>query len=110
MRETVRGGHRVLNGALTAELESNRIAELKTLIIDALLPQALVLPLPTLLMTAEACGPPGHVMSNSPVSILTVTLISDPPPHSCFAICLFTSHPIITKFYICHLIVSVNIF
>ncbi len=32
------------------------------------------------------------------------------PPRSCFSICLFISHPIITKFYTRHLVVSINIF
>ncbi len=42
--------------------------------------------------------------------VLSVTLTSDPPPRSCFSIFLFTSHPIVTKFYTHHLGVSINIF
>ena len=34
----------------------------------------------------------------------------DLSPHSCFSICLFTSHPIITKFYTHRLVVSINRF
>ncbi len=37
-------------------------------------------------------------------------LRTPPPTRSCFSICLFISHPIITNFYTHNLVVSVNIF
>ena len=46
-------------------------------------------------------------------AILTGTLSSYPPlvrVFTYFSICLFISHPNITKFFICHLVVSINIF
>jgi hypothetical protein len=53
-----------------ADRWGQRATEFKILIIDTLLPQALVLLLlPTLLMTAEACGPPGHLMVEQSVQL-----------------------------------------
>jgi hypothetical protein len=42
--------------------------------------------------------------------VLTGITPSDPITRSCFSICLFISHPIITKFYTHNLVVSINIF
>src|SRR6266851_10431722 len=42
--------------------------------------------------------------------VLSVTTTSYWTTHSYFSICLLISHPIITKFYTHHLVVSVNIF
>jgi hypothetical protein len=39
---------------------------------------------------------------------LTLTLTQT--SRLCFSICLLISHSIITKFYTCHLVVSINIF
>ena len=62
---------------------------------------------------ARRYGQPQQALNKVP-RILSLTLSLYPPPlfilFMYFSICLFISHPIITKFCICNLVVSINIF